>query len=80
MSAFWDESIFCSHCGKLVRTPDGLDIYPDIFSDEGGLDICQECYKTNIEPFEIWSEDETEIIGYRFPGDDRTFRFVEVPL
>jgi uncharacterized OB-fold protein len=55
--------ITCYNCGKLILPTDDLCI--DIFSDENGEDICLACYAEYVEPFEIWSEDEQEVIGYK---------------
>ena len=44
-----DFSIRCYGCDKLLRTVAGVDI-EDIFDDEDGEDICEECYnKLGVE-------------------------------
>ncbi len=62
-AACWEANPrICYHCRKK------LDVSPlaNIYSDERGEDICDTCYATDVEPFEIWDDDECEVIGYDF--------------
>lgn len=50
----------CYHCSKrLDESP-----LADIFSNEKGEDVCGSCYARDVEPYEVWSDDEQEVIGY----------------
>ena len=59
-------SIRCCHCNKPLRDKRGTDLVSDIYSNEDDEDICATCYATDVEPFEVWSDDDDEVIGYDF--------------
>ena len=56
-----EQPIACAHCGAEIP-----ELQND-YADENHEDVCVSCYETDVEPYEVWDEDEEEIIGWNMP-------------
>ena len=56
--------IKCAYCGVEIE---GID---NNYDDQDGESVCADCYERDVEPFEIWGDEEERVIGYRTMAGD----------